>query len=64
MTEDRDRLNVESTDIVWIVNKRKKSERYSPIDCRTSDPQRFSLAQFRILQPYYILWKSNFHNLT
>ena len=25
--KDRDRLNVESSDIVWIVNKRKKSKR-------------------------------------
>ena len=36
--------------ILWIVNKRKKSERYSPIDCRTSAPQRFFLTQRRILQ--------------
>ena len=33
VTEDRDRLKVESSDIVSIVNKRKKSERYSSIDC-------------------------------
>ena len=39
VTEDRDRLKVESSDIVSIVNKRKKSERY-----------RFSLSQWRILQ--------------
>ena len=45
-----DRLNVESSDIVCIVNKRKKLERYSPIDCRTSAPQRFYLTQWRILQ--------------
>ena len=48
--KNRDRLNVESSDIVWIVNKRKKSERNSPIDCRISAPQRFSLTRWRILQ--------------
>ena len=36
-TEDRERLNAESSDILWIVNKRKKSERHIPINCRTSD---------------------------
>ena len=36
-TEDRERLNVESSDILWIVNKCKKSERYIPMHCRTSD---------------------------
>ena len=43
-------MNVKSPDIVWIVNKRKKSERYSPINCRTSVQQRFSLTQWKILQ--------------
>ena len=36
-------MNVESTDIVWIINNRKKAERYSPIGCRTSAPQKFFL---------------------
>ena len=36
-TEDRERLNAESSDILWIVNKRKKSERHIPVNCRTSD---------------------------
>ena len=43
-------MNVESSDIVWVVNKSKKWERYSPIDSRGSAPQRFSLTQWRILQ--------------
>ena len=42
-------MNVVVSDTVWIVNKRNKSERYSPLDCRTSAPQRFFLTQWRIL---------------
>ena len=43
-------MNVESSDTVWIVNNRKKLERCSPIDCRTSARQRFFLTQWRIQQ--------------
>ena len=43
-------MNVEITDIEWIINKCKKAKRYSPVNCRISGSQRFSLAQCGILQ--------------
>ena len=43
-------MNVEITDIEWIINKCKKAKRYSPVNCRISGSQRFSLAQCGLLQ--------------
>ena len=44
--KDHDLRSIECrTFVVWMVSKRKKSERYSPIDCRTAGGPSFSSVQ-------------------